>query len=552
MEIARVSMRTLLFPAALCWLAAVAGHLAPASADGAPAGARTQDVALFATSDDCMACHNGLLTPSGEDVSIGVAWRASMMANSARDPYWQAAVRREVIDHPAAAAGIEDECAVCHMPMARTSAHARGREGQVFANLAGDGAAGDARLAADGVSCTLCHQITAANLGTRASFSGGYAIDTVTPAEQRPLFGPFPVDPGRMSVMHSATGFRQREAAHVRDSAMCATCHTLYTKARGPKGEVIGELPEQMPFQEWQHSAYRDERSCQSCHMPVVREPVAIASVLGEPRDGLARHTFVGGNFFMLRMLNRYRSELGVPALPQELEAAAHAAADFLRNETATLTIARGEVTGGRLTIDLAVENLTGHKLPTAYPSRRAWIRLAVRDRGGALVFASGAHAADGSIEGNDNDADARRFEPHYREITRPDQVQIYESIMGDAAGGVTTGLLSAVRYLKDNRLLPRGFDKATAHADIAVHGDAAGDEDFRDGGDRIRYVVDVAGRTGPYAIDVELRYQPVAFRWAQNLKRYDAGEPRRFVAWFDAMAQASSALVARAGLTVP
>jgi hypothetical protein len=123
---------------------------------------------------------------------------------------------------------------------------------------------------------------------------------------------------------------------------------------------------------------------------------------------------------------------------------------------------------------------------------------------------------------------------------------------MGDAAGGVTTGLLSAVRYLKDNRLLPRGFDKATAHADIAVHGDAAGDEDFRDGGDRIRYVVDVAGRTGPYAIDVELRYQPVAFRWAQNLKRYDAGEPRRFVAWFDAMAQASSALVARAGLTVP
>ena len=28
-------------------------------------------MALFAHSDDCVACHNGLTTPSGEDVSIG-------------------------------------------------------------------------------------------------------------------------------------------------------------------------------------------------------------------------------------------------------------------------------------------------------------------------------------------------------------------------------------------------------------------------------------------------------------------------------------------------
>ena len=40
---------------------------------------------------------------------------------------------------------------------------------------------------------------------------------------------------------------------------------------------------------------------------------------------GAGRHTFLGGNFFMLRMLNRYRTELGVEALPQELEAEAQA-----------------------------------------------------------------------------------------------------------------------------------------------------------------------------------------------------------------------------------
>src|SRR5690606_3192561 len=76
----------------------------------------------FSTSDQCIACHSNLRTSSGEDVSIGYNWRASMMANAARDPYWHAGVRREVIDHPTAQAAIEDTCSTCHMPMARFEA----------------------------------------------------------------------------------------------------------------------------------------------------------------------------------------------------------------------------------------------------------------------------------------------------------------------------------------------------------------------------------------------------------------------------------------------
>jgi hypothetical protein len=57
--------------------------------------------------------------------------------------------------------------------------------------------------------------------------------------------------------------------------------------------------------------------------------------------------------------------------------------------------------------------------------------------------------------------------------------VQIYESILGDAGGAVTTGLLSGAQYLKDNRLLPHGFDKQTAEPDIAVRGEALSDPDF-------------------------------------------------------------------------
>jgi hypothetical protein len=352
--------------------------------------------------------------------------------------------------------------------------------------------------------------------------------------------------------MRSATGLQPTASTHIQRSEICATCHTLYTHALGPKGEVLGELPEQVPYLEWRHSAFREEQSCQACHMPAVASPTRMSSVLGEERENLGRHTFLGGNFFMLRMLNRYRSELGVEALPHELDAAAQATIAQLQQETATLAVRRAESPSGRLDFEVSVRNLTGHKLPTAYPSRRAWLQVTVRDRQDRAVFSSGAIEPSGLIRGNDNDADPTRVEPHHTEIRSQDQVQIYESVMQDVGGRITTGLLQATAYAKDNRLLPRGFDKTTAVADIAVIGAAREDLDFTDAGDRIRYSVDTAGHEGPFRIDVELRYQPISFRWAQNLKAYDAAETRRFVSWFDAMANGSSVVLARSTTSVP
>src|SRR6185312_9825331 len=106
---------------------------------------------LFSTSDRCVACHNGMTTPSGEDVSIGFAWRASMMANSSRDPYWQASVRRESIDHSSMKEHIEDECSICHMPIPRYLAKLQGKKGQVFAHLPFDDDKKQGKEAADGV-----------------------------------------------------------------------------------------------------------------------------------------------------------------------------------------------------------------------------------------------------------------------------------------------------------------------------------------------------------------------------------------------------------------
>jgi hypothetical protein len=373
-------------------------------------------------------------------------------------------------------------------------------------------------------------------------------IDPATPQGERHEYGPFQPDAGHARIMRTSTGgFQPTEAPHIRQSEVCATCHTLITKALGPGGKEIGELPEQVPYQEWLHSEYRDKRSCQSCHMPEVAGEAPITSVLGKPRAGVSRHVFVGGNFFMQRIFNRYRNELSVAALPQELTAGAERTVAHLEMEAAHVGVDRVEVRAGRLEMEVRVENLGGHKLPTAYPSRRVWLHVAVRDRNNRTVFESGALNTAGSIAGNDNDADPARYEPHHREIRSGDEVQIYEAIMGDQAGSVTTGLLTAVRYLKDNRLAPRGFDKHTANKEVAVVGGALDDSDFGDGGDRIRYSVALGEAQGPFQIEAELWYQPVAYRWAENLRRYDAAEPRRFSGYYDAMAPASAVVLARA-----
>ena len=252
----------------------------------------------------------------------------------------------------------------------------------------------------------------------------------------------------------------------------------------------------------------------------------------------------------MQRMLNRFRNDLGVTAQPQEMDAAAARTIAHLQSESAVVRVESVDARSGRLDAVVSVENLGGHKLPTAYPSRRAWLHVTVRDRDGRIVFESGALNMNGSIQGNDNDDDGTRVEPHYTEISRPDQVQIYESVMAGPDGRLTTGLLTAVRYVKDNRLLPHGFDKRAADKDIAVHGDAESDAHFAGGGDRVRYAIATGDAQGPFTLDAELWYQPIAYRWAMNLKSYAAPEPQRFVGYYEESASASGVRLAHATMS--
>lgn len=507
-------------------------------------GLTLADGPVFVTSDQCIACHSNMQDGEGNTFDIGHAWRASMMALSAKDPYWMAGVRREIVDRPHMQGFIEDTCSVCHMPMFRTTVVANGGSGEIIRYIEGGFSADEMALAQDGVSCTACHQISAENLGEHSSFDGGYVIAPSTPESTR-IFGPYEVSAGHTRVMNSASGVVPAEGLHMQKSEVCATCHTLFTPATNGEGEVIGEFAEQAPYLEWQHSRYEGNHSCQACHMPELDGFAQISSVLGEQRENVSQHAFRGGNAFMLRLLDRYRDELGVTTPSHELEAAADATQEHLQTSSATVEIVSVEISDDEAVIEVRVLNRAGHKLPTAYPSRRAWLNVTVKDKSGDVLFESGKLNPDGSIVGNDNDTNGSKFEPHYAEIDSAEQVQIYEPIVADYKGDVTTSLLSGASYAKDNRLLPDGFDKATADAAVAVNGEAVDDEDFGAGGDTVTYRVKLDQGTDEINVTVKLLYQTIGYRWANNLRAYDSFETNRFVGYYEDNADVSAVVLA-------
>jgi hypothetical protein len=334
--------------------------------------------------------------------------------------------------------------------------------------------------------------------------------------------------------MQSASGFIPVESAHVDQPELCATCHTLYTPYVDATGEIGGVFPEQTAYLEWQASSFGGAITCQDCHMPVADGHVQLSVTGGPPRSPFYQHQFAGGNAYILEVLQAYGSELAVTASSAQLQDKQDQIVAQIETRTASLDLAEITLDGADLTVKVAVASMTGHKFPTGFPSRRAWIHLLVQNANGQVVFESGRPNADGSIDGNDNDLDAASFETHHLVIDEPGQVQIYEAIMANTDGEVTTTLLRGAGYLKDNRLLPSGFDKLAAEADIAVHGVALDDADFSGGRDLVRYAIDVDQAQGPFSVTAELLYQSIGYRWAANLSAYDAPEPARFVAYYD------------------
>jgi len=479
----------------------------------------------FSGSGNCASCHDGLTDTSGDDVSIVKDWGASMMANATKDPFWRAKVATELERNAHLADVINDKCTKCHAPMANYELT------QVTpietVTLFGAGGLLDSAntlhdAAMNGVSCTVCHQITDdATLGTLDGFSGSYNINNT-----KTIYGQY--SGVSTNPMFMDTGYTPVFSAHVSDSSMCATCHNLKTPYVDAAGNVLTttaetEFPEQMPYTEWENSIFDDAgsspQSCQDCHMPQTTSIVSTRPNGLGARGGFAKHHLVGANTTMLTLLKNNAVELGVNNSADMGLSISRARA--MLQSSVNINIDSASVTNGVLEANVSLANNSGHKTPSGYPSRRMWLHFKVTDSSNNVVFESGRMNTDGSIVGADNDADHEVFEPHYDLITSTDQVQIYEPVMGNSDDEVTFTLLRGAQYLKDNRLTPQGFNKLTVPDDVAVRGQAVYDANFNQGSDSITYRFPVAV-SGELTINVSLNYQTIAYGFLQDLYEDD------------------------------
>lgn len=499
----------------------------------------------FSGSGNCQGCHNGLKDDTGKDVSIISAWQPTMMANAARDPFWKAQVRNELLRTPSQAALINERCSRCHAPMANVEA----KKQNTFYELFNTGLLQENHryfaLAQEGVSCSLCHQISKnALFGTPAGMSGNFEIDSFANPLERKIYGPFSdilAGPMQQFVQYTPT-----YSAHIKASEHCGSCHDLKTPYTDAMGKVLStdkasEFPEQMVYSEWQQSGFANSQSCQQCHMKRSKGVVIAAQVpgLSTKRDDFAQHRIVGGNKLMLTMLQDYSAPLGVNAKDFS---AVLLETDELLHAAATLNITQPSLSADTLQFTLQIRSQTGHKLPSAYPSRRLIVHVVVKDPQQAVVFESGKVNADGSVQGLDADSNSASAEPHYTLISAPEQVQVYEDVMEDYQGNLTYTLLRAKRYRKDNRLLPKGFDKFKASSDIQVVGEAYQDADFTAGGDDLQFKLAGFGAKR-YSISAELIYQPLGYAFAQDMFLDKAPEIQNFQQMFTASQQKSSAI---------
>jgi hypothetical protein len=277
---------------------------------------------------------------------------------------------------------------------------------------------------------------------------------------------------------------------------------------------------EQSTYLEWLNSEYENEirpdnpkaKTCQDCHMAAgltderhgvdirtLQTRIAAVQDTGYPEaenlapadklnvrlreQGYRRHNFSGLNAFLVELFRQHPDVLGVRSTdfmtgslagPEQAVAAINRTA---RHDTADLAVAVTAEGSNRLSATVTVTNKAGHRFPSGVGFRRAFLEVAVvrpaaNGQPEQVVWASGRTNEWGLIVGPDGKplptetferdpaTGRQQFQPHHRVIDSPTQVQIYETLIRNRKGELTTSFVRGCETAKDNRLLPRGWSK--------------------------------------------------------------------------------------------
>jgi hypothetical protein len=428
--------------------------------------------------------------------------------------------------------------------------------------------------------------------GFAATFTGNFFVGA--PNE---LYGPFKA-PKKKPMKH-AIGIDPAHSQTITKPEMCGTCHTVHVPILH-RGNTIGQAYEQTTYPEWAFSDFRtgesvdgnlpygsgaQAQSCQACHMPnkdVMGNPYRskIAAIQEhsnfpqaeytlppeeinlQERSGFGKHTLVGLNVYLLKMAWQFPDILGIrktdPMLSSSgidsIPTAEFAMLDQAVNRTATVTVADVRNQDGALSARVSVISKVGHKFPSGVGFRRAFVQFSVLDVNNKVLWSSGRTDGAGVLVDDKNariagelwwkddcseriEPEKRIHQPHYREITRQDQVQIYQELVAapantdapvcgpdaTAEGPLTTSFLSICAKVKDNRILPQGFLPLAQRIEISRKlgaddkmakesgADHVGDDpDYaRGGSDTLIYKVPLAEIAGtPAAVQATLYYQ--------------------------------------------
>ncbi|MDX6444687.1 MAG: hypothetical protein QOH71_1761 [Blastocatellia bacterium] len=533
----------------------------------------------FLTSSQCLGCHSAskenmafLFTEALQppiNLSPYTEWRASMMGLAGRDPIFHAQLESEKTMRPSQAGFLDNTCYRCHGVMGQRQIESDKQKpfehDMVYARP-GDADAEYGALARDGVSCDVCHRISKDGLGTPATFTGKFKVDPPNVVN-----GPY--DKLITQPMKNATGITPAFGAHVQSAALCGSCHTVILPVFDRNGRPVKdkngkskEFHEQMTYPEWQNSVYQNERApikqdevrtCQDCHMqkkflgqqlvfraaniedvnyPFTDFRLPDKDITVRVRDQYSRHTLTGINQFGLMFFEQFPDILGIRtsdymygvAVPGLLTAQS-SGYDLARRETATIQVTSLVKSESALEAGVAVQNLAGHGFPSGVGFRRAFLTFEVLDAAGKVVWASGRTNNAGAIVKGltedilpteffyDETTRKQVFQPHYEVINDEGQVQIYEEVIADPEGKITTSFVGLDQVLKNNRLLPKGWRADGPFGEFTrPHGDAERDPEYMNqagasGADQIIYRVPLNDRTRTgVAVRVTLNYQSI------------------------------------------